>query len=99
LFWNAGIVIGYGTDTSFPPRDSLRHELRALSSVFSPAELVTILTKNAAIAADVDDVAGTVEAGKQADLVMVDGDPLTDIFAVLDVRLVVKGGAIVSDRR
>jgi imidazolonepropionase-like amidohydrolase len=99
LFWNAGIVIGYGTDTSFPPRYSLRHELRALSSVFSPAELVTILTKNAAIAADVDDIAGTIEAGKQADLVMVDGDPLTDIFAVLDVRLVVKGGTIVSDRR
>jgi imidazolonepropionase-like amidohydrolase len=99
LLFNAGVVIGYGTDTSFPPRDSLRHELRALSSVFSPKELVTILTKNAAICADVDDVTGTIEAGKQADLVMVDGDPLTDVFAVLDVRLVVKGGNVVSDRR
>jgi imidazolonepropionase-like amidohydrolase len=99
LLWNAGVVIGYGTDTSFPPRDSLRHELRALSSVFSPKELVTILTKNAAICADVDDITGTVEVGKQADLVMVDGDPLMDVFAVLDVRLVVKGGAVVSDRR
>lgn len=99
LFWNAGVVIGYGTDTSWPPRDSLRHELRALVSVFSPAELVTILTKNAAICAGVDDITGTIEPGKQADLVMVDGDPLRDIFAVLDVRLVVKGGAIVSDQR
>ena len=99
LLWNAGVVIGYGTDTSFPPRDSLRHELRALSSVFGPKELVTILTKNAAICADVDDIAGTLVAGKQADLVMIDGDPLEDIFAVLDVRLVVKGGKIVSDKR
>ena len=31
--------------------------------------------------------------------IMVDGDPSTDIFAVLDVRLVVKGGAIVADKR
>ena len=99
LLWNAGVVIGYGTDTSFPPRDSLRHELRALSSVFGPKELVTILTKNAAICADVDEIAGTIETGKQADLVMIDGDPLKDIFAVLDVRLVVKGGKILSDRR
>jgi imidazolonepropionase-like amidohydrolase len=99
FLWNAGVVIGYGTDTSFPPRDSLRHELRALSAVFGPKELVTILTKNAAICADVDEITGTIETGKQADLVMVDGDPLTDIFAVLDVRLVVKGGKILSDRR
>jgi imidazolonepropionase-like amidohydrolase len=99
LLWNAGVVIGYGTDTSFPPRDSLRHELRALSSVFGPKELVTILTKNAAICADVDEIAGTIETGKQADLVMLEGDPLKDIFAVLDVRLVVKGGKIVSDQR
>ena len=99
VLWNAGVTIGYGTDTSFPPRDSLRHELRALSSVFGPKELVTILTKNAAICADVDDITGTLVVGKQADLVMIDGDPLKDIFAVLDVRLVVKGGKIVSDRR
>jgi imidazolonepropionase-like amidohydrolase len=100
FLWNASVTIGYGTDTSFPPRDSLRHELRALSSVFGPKELVTILTKNAAICADVDEIAGTIETGKQADLVMLEaGDPLKDIFAVLDVRLVVKGGKILSDQR
>ena len=84
----------------FPPRDSLRHELRALSSVFGPKELVTILTKNAAICADVDEITGTIATGKQADLVMLNGgDPLKDIFVVLNIRLVVKGGKILSDRR
>ena len=72
FLWNAGVVIGYGTDTSFAPRDSLRHELRALSSVFGPKELVTIMTKNAAICADVDEITGTIETGKQADLALVD---------------------------
>jgi imidazolonepropionase-like amidohydrolase len=42
---------------------------------------------------------GTIEAGKLADLVMVDGDPLTDINDLLKVRIVVRSGKIVADHR
>jgi len=48
LLWEAGLSYGYGTDTSWPPKESLRDELRALSLVFSPKDIVTILTRNAA---------------------------------------------------
>ncbi len=99
LLWNASVTYGYGTDTSWLPRNSLAHELKPLQLVFSPEEIVTILTRNAAVAIGRADELGTLETGKLADIVVVDGNPLEDIDAVLDVRLVVKGGVIHVDRR
>jgi imidazolonepropionase-like amidohydrolase len=98
LLWEAGISYGYGTDTSWPPRESLRDELRALSLTFSPKDIVTILTRNAARAALKGDELGTLEPGKLADLVIVDGDPLADVYDLLKVVTTVKGGVVVSDR-
>jgi imidazolonepropionase-like amidohydrolase len=99
LLADAGVIPCYGTDTSFTPHESLRHELRALGSVFSPGDIVKMLTGNAAICVAAENVTGTLVAGKAGDLVMVAGDPLEDINAVLDVVLVAKGGVVVSDNR
>jgi imidazolonepropionase-like amidohydrolase len=99
LLAEAGVTVCYGTDTSFSPRESLRHEISALVSVFSPADIVKMLTGNAAVCTDDADVTGTIAVGKAGDLVMVEGDPLSNIFAVLDVTLVAKGGVVVTDRR
>lgn len=99
LLADAGVTACYGTDTSFSPRESLRHEITALVAVFSPADIVRMLTGNAAVCTGDADVTGTLAVGKAGDLVIVEGDPLTDIFSVLDVKLVAKGGVIVSDRR
>lgn len=99
LLWEQGITYAYGTDTSWLPRDSLAHELKPLRLVFSPADLVEILTRNAAVAVGRADEIGTLEAGKLADIVVVDGNPLEDLDAVLDVRLVVKGGVVTVDNR
>ena len=97
LLWEAGISYGYGTDTSWPPKESLKDELRALSLVFSPKDIVTILTKNAARSALRQDQLGTLEPGKLADIVIVNGDPLNDIYDVLKVVTTVKGGVVLSD--
>jgi len=99
LLWEAGITYAYGTDTSHAPRDSLAHELRPLSLVFSPRDLVRILTYNAAVAIGLGEETGSLEAGKLADIIIVDGDPLTDIYDVLDVEVVIKEGRIVVDKR
>lgn len=99
LLWNAGITYGYGTDTSFLPKDSLAQELRALRVVFSAADIVKIMTRNAAATIGRDKDLGTIEAGKLADLVVLDGDPLARIESVLNVRMVIKGGVVVVDRR
>ncbi|MYF69408.1 MAG: amidohydrolase family protein, partial [Proteobacteria bacterium] len=99
MLWDAGIVYGFGTDTRFLPRDSLFHELRPLHLVFSAEDIVTIMSRNAAIAIGRLDELGTVEAGKLADLVLLDGDPLDDPYNLLNVSMVIKGGEIVVDNR
>jgi imidazolonepropionase-like amidohydrolase len=40
---------------------------------------------------------GAVEAGKYADLIAVDGDPLSDITVLQQVKFVMKGGKVVKD--
>jgi len=45
------------------------------------------------------DQLGTLEAGKLADLVLVDGNPLDGYWNMLKTRVVVKGGKVVVERR
>jgi imidazolonepropionase-like amidohydrolase len=99
LLWEAGISYGYGTDTTWAPKRSLADELRALSLVFSPRDISKIMGQGAARATLRQDQIGALETGKQADLVLIDGNPLVDINDLLNVVLTVKGGRIVSDTR
>ncbi len=99
LLYDAGIVYGYGTDTSFYPADSLKHELRALRLMFSRQDIVRIMTRNAAAAILRSDELGTLEPGKIADIVLLDGNPLADVDAYTRVMLVVKAGEIFIDKR
>ncbi len=55
-------------------------------------------TSAAARLLGVDAEVGTIEAGKQADLVLVEGDPLADLDRLREPRLVVQGGRVVSRR-
>ena len=95
FLWEAGITYGYGTDTQWPPKETLHDELRALALVFSPQEIVQIITKNAAAATLHGDEFGTLEPGKYGDVVIVDGDPLVDSAALLNVVTTIKEGKVV----
>lgn len=73
----------------------IHREMHALSRAgLDPAIVLTAATSNAARALGVDALLGTVEAGKLADLVVVTGDPLSDIRATRDVQWVVKAGEV-----
>jgi imidazolonepropionase-like amidohydrolase len=98
LLWEAGITYGYGTDTTWLPRESLALELRPLSLTFSPRDIVSILTSRAA-AATLKRDRGTLEAGKLADIVVLSGDPLANVSNLLNVAMVIKGGEVVVDKR
>jgi imidazolonepropionase-like amidohydrolase len=98
LLWEAGISYGYGTDTTWPPKESLADELRALSLVFSPRDISKIMGQGAARSTLRQEI-GTLESGKVADIVLIDGNPLTNINDLLKVWITVKDGRIVSDSR
>jgi imidazolonepropionase-like amidohydrolase len=100
LLWEAGLTnYGYGTDTQWPPKQTLEDELRALRLVFSPQDVVKIITKNAGIATMHGAEIGTLETGKLADMVIVDGDPMRDSSALLHVVTTIKGGQVVFEKR
>jgi hypothetical protein len=87
----AGARIVAGTDT--PNALNLHAELAAyVNAGMTPREALQTATVNAAAALDLD--AGTIEPGKLADLVIVDGNPLEDIHATRRVKKVVVNGKL-----
>ena len=101
--WDEGVTVAFGTD-SVADQSSLAEgrflaEARALNQVLSNEEVVTTLTRNAAVYLGLGDELGTLESGKIADLILIDGDPLTDISDLTSVEVVIQGGRVVVDNR
>ena len=98
-FWDAGATVAFGTDTPVGAREALWREIDLLSRVLTPHEILTSLTVNAARHLGLEDEIGTLKAGKAADILIVDGDPLADIADLANVVLVVQQGEVVIDNR
>ncbi len=97
--WDSGAILGYCTDTTYDPRAGLDHELKMLNVMFSMKDLVKMMGPNTASYVQMSDQIGTLEPGKLADLILLDGDPLEGYWNWLKTKVVVKGGAIVVDKR
>ena len=99
----AGVKFAMGTDTCWHPTfGSNARELAIYVSLgLTEMEAIQTTTRNAADAIDMLDDLGTVEAGKIADIIAVDGNPLDDISHLQDasrIKLVVKEGAVAVNR-
>jgi imidazolonepropionase-like amidohydrolase len=99
MLWEAGVTYAFGTDVSYDPAVTLEQELKSLFLTFSEQDILTIMTRNSAIAMAMEDEIGTLEAGKLADIVLVDGNPEQDIFDLLNVAVVLKEVRPVVDNR
>ena len=97
--WDAGVVLGYCTDTTYDPLAGLDHELKMLNVMFSMKDLVRMMGPNTASYIQMGDQLGTLEAGKIADIVLLNGDPLEGYWNWLKTKVVVKGGVVVVDKR
>jgi imidazolonepropionase-like amidohydrolase len=61
----------------------------------TPMQIIVAATKNAAHVCNVEDEVGTVEPGKIADVVVVQGDPLEDVRTMTDIWMVVHNGVVI----
>jgi imidazolonepropionase-like amidohydrolase len=94
-----GVKIASGFDASGAAKQGRNaDELVALTKRgMPPLEAIRAATLNAAELMSWQDRVGAVEPGKYADLIAVDGDPLTDISVLQQVKFVMKGGTVVKD--
>ena len=99
--WDAsgGAGIGYCTDQNYADLAVLEHELKSYSIVFSMQDIFRIIGPNTAEYLHMSDQIGTLEAGKLADIILIAGNPLQNIYEMLKTRVVLKAGKIVVDKR
>jgi imidazolonepropionase-like amidohydrolase len=93
-----GVRIAFGTDGGSPinPHENLEVECRCMiEGGMTAMEVICSLTQKAAHLLQLGDKAGTLEVGKRADIVIVEGNPLEDIGRLANIRGVLKGGMLV----
>jgi len=92
-------TISYSTDQNAADIVVLEHELKSFSIVFSMADIHRIIGPNAARYVGMADQIGTLEAGKLADIILIDGNPTLNIYEMLKTKVVLKEGKVVVDKR
>jgi imidazolonepropionase-like amidohydrolase len=94
----AGVKIGLGTDAAVYPHGLNAHELAVYVSLgMTPLQAIQTATINDADLLGWADKIATLEAGKWADIIAVDGDPLQDVTTLERVKFVMKGGVVVKN--
>jgi imidazolonepropionase-like amidohydrolase len=91
----AGVKVAAGTDAGGSParHGFIAREIELMvDSGMSPKDALEATTRVAADLLGIQDQAGTIEVGKQADMVLIDGDPLSDPGALRNVWAVFQGG-------
>ncbi|NIJ36715.1 imidazolonepropionase-like amidohydrolase [Sphingopyxis panaciterrae] len=93
----AGVRMIFGSDAGVMPHGEVGKQFRVMVEYgMTPIEAIQAATRNAAEALDRDKDVGAIAVGRYADIIAVDGDPLTDVRQLESVDAVVKGGVLVK---
>jgi imidazolonepropionase-like amidohydrolase len=95
----AGVKVALGTDAAVYPHGLNAHEVDVYVNQFgmSPLQGIQTGTINAADLMGWTDKIGTIEPGKWADIIAIDGDPLKDVKILQHVSFVMKSGMVYKD--
>ena len=92
-----GREMTFGTDAGvYPHGQNARQFAKMVEWGMTPIEAIRAATSSAAEALDRTADVGAIAPGRYADLIAVDGDPLSDVRALESVAVVVKGGQIIK---
>ena len=95
----AGVKVAFGTDAAVYPHGLNAHEFAVYVRLgMSPLQAIQTATIHGADLLGWSSKIGTLEAGKWADLIAVDGDPLKDVTTLERVKFVMKGGEVVTNQ-
>ncbi|HEV7667245.1 MAG TPA: amidohydrolase family protein [Thermoanaerobaculia bacterium] len=95
-----GVKIAFGTDSAVSPHGLNAQEFKLMVDLgMAPAAALRAATQSAADLLGLTKTIGTLEAGKQADVIAVSGDPLANIQAMETVRFVMKGGQVAKNEQ
>ncbi|MFB8003712.1 amidohydrolase family protein [Nocardia sp. NPDC056000] len=99
--YDRGVTLGVGSDAHSAGMHgwALRNELIMMvhdQGIPAADALVAVTRTNAELLGYADTI-GTVEAGKRADLLIIDGDPIADITALANIHQVLRDGVVVVD--
>ena len=103
-FVKAGVKIALGNDYTFVPQNSFdhfdlgmpMHEITCMSEAgMTPMQIIVAATLNAAHVCGLEAELGTLDVGKLADILIVNGDPLQDLSVLTQVKMVIHSGEII----
>jgi imidazolonepropionase-like amidohydrolase len=92
-------TMAYSTDQNYADLVVLEHELKSYSIVLSMQDIHRLMGPNSARYVGMADQIGTLEAGKLADIILIDGNPMLNIYEMLKTKVVLRSGKIVVDKR
>jgi imidazolonepropionase-like amidohydrolase len=96
--FGAGVKVGFGTDAAVYLHGLNAHEFAVYVRLgMTPLQAIQTSTVNDADLLGWSNKVGTVEPGRWADIIAVDGDPLKDVTTLEHVKFVMKGGTVVKN--
>jgi imidazolonepropionase-like amidohydrolase len=96
--FSSGVKVAFGTDAAVYPHGLNAREFAVMVKLgLTPLQSIQAATINAADLLGWTDKIGSLEPGKWADIIAVEGDPLQDVTTLERVKFVMKGGEVVKN--